>query len=277
MRKITTTLVLTLIAVAAIAGYRDGSDLVLTTYDQGSFTVRLDGQMYHAQNRLELEDISPGRHYLRIDRKRYNQHGYGGRGRILYSGYIDIPVRSEVHAQVRPGRRLQLNVNPLYSDCQMGCAVNACTCAPVMDCGNTDPYDSGAWNADPWTGTYIGGSTYTGYEQTNCGNTYGNYSQYNGNWTPAITHQGFTEFRRSLQNMNFETAKLSAIQNQLQYARFTSAQTRTLMSLFSFDSSKLELAKMIYPTVVDPNRYILVAEGFTFNSTREELYHFMQV
>jgi hypothetical protein len=283
MRRITTTLVLALIAAAATAGQIDASNLVLTTFKQGSFTVRLDGQMYHANDRIELEGITPGRHYMRIDRKRQSQHSYGGQGRILFSGYIDIPAGSIVRAMVNHNRRLIIEVDPLFAACQMSCPPNACTCSAVIGQGYGNPYTQVACETDTWNTGYNNGSVYSsgtnygsGYQSTACGNTYGSYGQYNTNWAPVMTQQGFSEFRRSLHGVNFETAKLTAIQNQLQHVRFTAAQTRTLISLFSFDSSRLELAKMVYPTVVDPNRYYLVAEAFTFNSTRQELYHFMQ-
>ena len=283
MRRMTTTLVLALIAVAATAGQMDASKLVLTTFDQGSFTVRLDGQMYQANDVMELEGLNPGRYYLRVDRKRPSQYGYGGQGRILYNGYIDIPARSEVRAMVNHGRRLIIEVDPLFSACQMGCAPNACACSADVGQGYGNQYgqvncETGNWNSGYGNGSGYNTGTYygNGYQGTTCGTTYGNYGQYNSNLAPLMSQQSFAEFRRSLHGINFETAKLSAIQNQLHHMRFTAAQTRTLISLFSFDSSRLELAKMIYPTVVDPNRYYLVAEAFTFNSTRQELYHFMQ-
>lgn len=297
MRRVNTTLVLILIAAAAFAGSWNASELVLTTFGHQSFRVEIDGQRYHANDLLEIQGLSPGVHYLRVDRRVPNSCGYGGQGTILYNGRIDIPANSRVEAHITHRRQLMMDVIALHTPCGMGCAPSACTCGtqpPVY----TDPYGQGqscgtstgyGYYDDLYYGGYTGYTGYPGYGgytgyggqvgygnypvQGSCG--VGNSSGY-GNWTPVMSQQDFTEFRRNLQRISFESTQLQAVEQQLSFARFTSDQTRILMNLFSFDSSRLELAKMIYPSVVDPQRFFIVADGFTFDSTRNELHAFMQ-
>jgi hypothetical protein len=55
----------------------------------------------------------------------------------------------------------------------------------------------------------------------------------------------------------------------------TSAQITDIMRLFSFESSRLEIAKFAYNYVVDPQRYFMVNNAFSFSSSVDDLNRFI--
>jgi hypothetical protein len=52
---------------------------------------------------------------------------------------------------------------------------------------------------------------------------------------------------------------------------FTTAQLKQLLGLFNFESNKLELAKLGYDKVVDQSNYYTLSDMFSFNSSKDEL------
>lgn len=156
-----------------------------------------------------------------------------------------MPARSMVEANIGRHYRLSFGVTAMaghYSGCGNECMIDQCTHsnygleygqpsgygheAPVMqenfDCG----YDGCTLPGDTW-----------------------------GLQPSAMSDEAFTGFRRSVQRMSFESDKFDVIRQQLRRTYMTASQVRTLMSVFSFDSSRLELAQLAYPRVIDEDRF----------------------
>jgi hypothetical protein len=57
---------------------------------------------------------------------------------------------------------------------------------------------------------------------------------------------------------------------------FTSAQAKTLLSIFSFEASKLEISKYMYGKITDPKNYFIVYNVFTFSKSKEELAEYVR-
>jgi hypothetical protein len=57
---------------------------------------------------------------------------------------------------------------------------------------------------------------------------------------------------------------------------FSAQQARELVSLFTYESSKLEMAKYIYRYTTDKNNYITVYDVFTYSSSKDELSRFIR-
>lgn len=57
--------------------------------------------------------------------------------------------------------------------------------------------------------------------------------------------------------------------------RFFSHQIRDLMKVFTFEDSRLEIARLGYDQVIDPENYFVVNEAFTFIDTKRKLEQFI--
>src|SRR6187397_863657 len=75
------------------------SELNLKLQQQAWFTITLDNQHFdNPVNFFHTGDLIPGNHYIQVTRL---DHGYYGPYTVpvmVYSGYIQIPARSRVHA-----------------------------------------------------------------------------------------------------------------------------------------------------------------------------------
>ncbi len=85
----------------------------------------------------------------------------------------------------------------------------------------------------------------------------------------------FSRFMDRVNNESFESGKLDLLKTQIHYQFFTSLQVARIMDEFSFDSNRLDFAKLALAKTVDPQNYYLVSEKLSFNSNRQELNQFI--
>ncbi len=76
---------------------------------------------------------------------------------------------------------------------------------------------------------------------------------------------------QTIHNQWFDDTKLNVAKQAVQTNWFTSAQVATMMREFSFEESKLALAKMAYARVIDQPNYFVVYDEFWFSSSVDEL------
>lgn len=95
--------------------------------------------------------------------------------------------------------------------------------------------------------------------------------------TPAVTPGELAEIMKTLREESFDSTRLKLARQILTArVRFTSSQVLEVVKLFSFDDSRLALAKAAYPYVVDPENYFLVAQAFTFSSNKDALSSYLE-
>ncbi|MDX2003603.1 MAG: DUF4476 domain-containing protein [Chitinophagales bacterium] len=85
----------------------------------------------------------------------------------------------------------------------------------------------------------------------------------------------FNDLMQVISSKSFESTKLTIARQVIAQNYFTSFQVKQLMCLFTFESSRLEIAKFAYPYVLDQNRYFVVNDAFTFESSIYELNQFL--
>lgn len=81
----------------------------------------------------------------------------------------------------------------------------------------------------------------------------------------------FRELKKVIANRWFESGKLEVSKQGISGSTISSAQLAELMSMLSFESSKLELAKFAYSYVADRQKFFLVNDAFSFESSISEL------
>jgi len=85
----------------------------------------------------------------------------------------------------------------------------------------------------------------------------------------------FAEAKQTIKNGSFDATKLSIAKNIINTNYFTTDQVLELCKLFSFDESKLEVAKTAYFRTVDVNNFYKVGNVLSFSSSKEALNNFI--
>lgn len=92
----------------------------------------------------------------------------------------------------------------------------------------------------------------------------------------VLDARSFDQLKRELQREVFEKNRLGLARQQIDQHDFTSAQVRELLLLFSFESSKLELAQYAYAHTIDKGNYQQLNTVFAFSSSRKALNDYIQ-
>ena len=81
----------------------------------------------------------------------------------------------------------------------------------------------------------------------------------------------------SIRKESFNSTKVTLAKQILRSKQcFTTVQIREMLKLFSFDDSRLEMAKFAWEFTTDRDNYYQVADVFTFSSSKEELMKFLE-
>ena len=86
----------------------------------------------------------------------------------------------------------------------------------------------------------------------------------------------FEEYCKSIEDANFDSNRIKLVKNSVINTRFTSEQCLEILKICSFDSNRLEMAKVLYPSVVDKESFFLVKKAFGFTSYTRQLDEFIQ-
>lgn len=76
---------------------------------------------------------------------------------------------------------------------------------------------------------------------------------------------------QSIKSKSFDDSQMSQARNIIKSKCMTSNQIKQILQVFSFEDSKLEIAKFAYQYVADKNNYYVVNDVFDFSSSSDEL------
>lgn len=93
---------------------------------------------------------------------------------------------------------------------------------------------------------------------------------------PTLSPAMFHDAMQSIQARSFESSKLTMARQIIETNCLTAAQVRDVMLLFSFESSKLDIAKFAYTRTVDPNMYFMVNEVFAYSASVQDLDNYIR-
>jgi hypothetical protein len=92
-----------------------------------------------------------------------------------------------------------------------------------------------------------------------------------------VSHEEFTQIMASIKKESFNSTKLTLTKQILRSKQcFSTTQVKEMIKLFSFDDSKLEIAKYAWDYTIDRDNYYLVADVFSFSSNKEKLMKFLE-
>lgn len=255
LKRLALLLLMALALQFANAQYCANSVLNLQMSDNSMMRVFLDGRpATYSGNVVQFTGIAPGKHFLQVYQVD-NSYGY----EVLDNaarGYITINDNTEIFATVY-GTNQQVvidRVDPIF--------VRNSTSRPNTTGICFYPVKPRMTNTGSTCTTTGGATTCT---------------------LPVAVPQGpqpmnpmsFGQLKQTVSNSTFESTKLSVFKQALAYNYFTSQQVLDIMNLFTFESYKVEVAKISYAKTLDPNNYYLVNNGFTFSSSVNELNNYI--
>ena len=91
-----------------------------------------------------------------------------------------------------------------------------------------------------------------------------------------IDRYHFADLARAIDHQTFENDKIRTAKRMLRNQCVSSRQVRKFMELFAFEKSKLEFAKYCFEKTIDPDRYYVVSEGFSYSSSKRELDRYIE-
>lgn len=90
-----------------------------------------------------------------------------------------------------------------------------------------------------------------------------------------MSPQDFAGVKSSIQSKTFEDTKLVIAKQVLSQRCMTSAQVKEIMSLFTFENTRLDFAKFSYGLTYDIGNYYQVNDAFTFESSIDDLNNYI--
>jgi hypothetical protein len=229
---------LLLLALMIQTSFAANQILNLRSSDKSLIKAYINGQeMSGAANTLRIENLPAGRLFVQVYKVDVN-YGYETLDNA-FRGYVEVQPNTEVFATINQqyqvlnvDRIALLNVNPW---------------------NNYPPYtrnDLGRRNVCAIPAAY--------QTPVVCG-------------PMAMDMRDFTALKQTIANASFESTKLNIFKQALAYNYFSTAQVTDLMSLFCFESYKLDVAKLAYPKTIDQQNYYLVNNNFSFSSSVNQL------
>lgn len=214
---------------------RHQSVFVLRMWDNSSFSVNFDNRHYDAPSSIFRLDKVRPGMHNVVVTQRYGRHGAS---QLVFRGKVNIQNNSKVVARITRHNRLEIvKVTPLG--------------------GNNNGYNNGN----------------NGYNNGNNGYNNGNNGYNNGNYNlPALN---VPSLKRTLDNTAFDSDRRMIAEQALASHSYYSNQVTNILSMFSFESSKLKLAKYAYGNCIDKENYYRVNSAFSFSSSIRELNNYI--
>lgn len=97
------------------------------------------------------------------------------------------------------------------------------------------------------------------------------------NYMPVnpMKQEDFQKAKKSILAQSFENDRMMVLKQVVKANCLYTSQIIELAKIFSFDDKRLEVVKLAYPYVFDPQNYYTVNEILTFSSSKEKLDEFI--
>jgi len=235
--------------------------LNLHAFDGRPISVIVDGVPRGAvASQHEILNLTPGVHRLKVFAVMQHPFGWHGTMTQIFRGNVEIFEGFATYAVIHRGNSLVIeDYEALYVQP-----------APAPGClPGYSPFPNGHNH---------------GVQNSNCSNTSGYGNGWDGNWNgnnwgsypgtgfrSPMNQDEFSQLLRVIGSKSFESTKEDIAMGAIDNNYFTSQQVLQLLNVFTFESTKVKVAKSAYDKVVDPDKYYIVYDAFTFESSINDL------
>lgn len=234
--KLLTALALFFVFTAALQS--QGSYLQVSLFDDGDFSVTLDNVTLGRGNFAEFDNVSAGEHSLKIVRILENEATENA-----FDGKIKIPSGSDLYAVID-----EYNTFVIYKKKKYGFNRYVPAGELSRKCGED--------------GVKINKDNESTSKDSECK-------------FKVMKKDDYSDLKKSINNRNFEASNSATLKTAIDNNYFTSDQVVELLRYFTFEDTKLDIAKYIYKKVCDPGNFFKVYEIFDYDSSVQELKNYI--
>lgn len=264
--KLLLTAVLTLTLIGSTYANPVHTALNLRMFDGRPITVMVDGIPHGTvASQQEILNLAPGMHRIKVFAVQQHPFGWNHGAMVpVFRGNVEIFTDYAVIAFVdRFGKLVVEDYEALY-------------CEPVPPAcpmhGHLPGY--APYPATPQYPQQGGGFHGSQCNLPGTGNTGGwnnNGWNNNSNYRMPMHQNDFSQLLSVMESKSFESSKQQIALGALGNNYFTSEQIRQMLNVFTFESTKIDVAKKAYDRVVDPEKFYVVYNSFTFESSIDNL------
>ncbi len=227
--------------IFSAVSYSQSSYLQLSLFDDGNFSVTLDNTSLSQGNYAEFDNLPAGEHSLKVVRIGDDPNAEGS---VIFDNKIKIPSGSDLYAVID-----EYNAFTIYKKKKYGYNRLIPLGDFVQKCGDK-----------------------------NSGNNNSDKDQYSTNDEcryKVIKKDDFKDLKGSINNRNFESSNSAVVKTALDNNFITVDQLIELLRYFTFEDSKLEIAKYSYKKICDQKNFFKVYDSFDFETSVTELKNYI--
>jgi hypothetical protein len=206
-----------------------------------------------------VEHVTPGPHRLKVVEIYTDADGYRVR-RTVYTGTITVHPSVYMDARVDEGRGVA--IHDTHVPC--GDQYNATQGDNSQDDQHSDQRYANNNDQQANTGTAAPSTPApTTHLESDA-------------LPPHMSDADFTAFLGVVATPQYETKRMDTLKATIGTSQFSANQVSQVMGLFSFESNKLDVAKLMYDHTVDKQDYAALALNFNFDARKEEFQKFLK-
>lgn len=231
---------LLILVIFPLLTYSQASYLNVSLFDDTEFYVVFDNAAYSDPgNYAEFDQVSPGEHSLKIIKYDASQ---SAQGNVIFEGKVKIPSGSDIYAVIDEYNSFYIYKKVKYYNnrCEWGCENRK----KIGDKGEIKHNEN--YNDVPDDCKY-----------------------------KVMKEENFKELKQDINNRSFESTNITVLKTAAEKNYFSSEQVKELLGFFTFEDSKLDIAKSLYTRVCDKKNFFKVYSAFNFDSSIEELKNYI--
>ncbi|NOS85656.1 MAG: DUF4476 domain-containing protein [Ignavibacteria bacterium] len=232
---------LSLMVIFAATVFSQSSYLQLSLHDDGNFSVTLDNTTLGSGNYAEFDNLPAGEHSLKVLRAGSEPDVQGD---VIFDGKIKIPSGSDLYAVID-----EYNTFVVYKKKKYGYNRLVPLGEFVQKCG-----DGGKEFKDK------------DKDQSNISDE----CRYK-----VMKKDDYKDLKSTINNRNFESYNSTIVKTAIDNNFFTAEQIVELLRYFTFEDTKLDIAKYSYKKVCDTKNFFKVYDMFDFESSVTELKNYI--
>lgn len=255
------------------------SFLSITNLSAEDIQFEVDGQQYlNCGPSLNIRGLPPGTHQLVLFSIKRTGGMMGMKRMVIFNKPVNVKPQFYLDIIINRFGRVMVDEQSItgnqYQDGQMIWRNPGMLNMPPPPPGNNQPgiYNNNQGNYNNPPGNY---NNQQGNYNNNQGNNWQGQGNYNNQPRP-MPDNTFNSFIETVRRESFDDSRMAIAKAGIDQNFFTSNQAKALLSVFSFEASKLEIAKYMYGKTIDPKNYFVVYNVFTFSKSKEELAEYVR-
>jgi hypothetical protein len=285
MKRSFTLLLFTLLTAASFAGFNDGK-ITITQLGIQTIRVEIDGKVQANRDRLiMIDNLAPGYHTVKVYSQsrsnggdRRNDNWDSKKSQLIYSGKIRLKPNYHVDIVINRFGKVLVDERQMDSRYRVeyGEDKDYAYFYDYRDNDNDHRYDNRNNDNDRRYDNRNDNDDRR-YDNRNSDRDRQNYNNADDIRRRAepMQDQAFASLTETLKRESFESTRLKLARQVTEQHYFTSAQVRSLLQLFTFEESRLDLAKYMYGITIDRENYFQLYNVFTYSASKEELAAYM--